>query len=94
MIPAPCVAELYRGSTPTSKGRTSVEALLVDYEVAVLDRAAAELAGNLVGEARRRGVTIALPDALIAGIAMRRSATLVSLDSDFARIPGLTLETY
>ena len=51
-------------------------------------------AARMGGECSRRGEAVGTLDLLIASTAKHHHAALLSRDSDFARIPGLTLETY
>jgi predicted nucleic acid-binding protein len=55
---------------------------------------AARLAGRWRGEARARGITISVPDALIAAAAHALDATLITRNvRDFAQLP-IELESY
>ncbi|MBI3751745.1 MAG: type II toxin-antitoxin system VapC family toxin [Chloroflexi bacterium] len=54
----------------------------------------AVMAGHWRGDARRRGVTISAPDALIAACAAHQGATVVTRNArDFAGLP-VRVETY
>ncbi|EQD73301.1 protein containing PilT protein [mine drainage metagenome] len=92
--PAPCVAELLRGVRRTGKGLQPTEDLLAQLEVVPLDERAARRAGEIAAQTAARGREVAMMDCLVAGVAISLDGTLVSRDSDFARIAGLTLETY
>ena len=47
--------------------------------------------GDLIYGMRRRGVTLPVPDATIAVIALVYDMPLFTLDADFAGVPGLRL---
>ena len=51
------------------------------------------LAGEVSAGLLRRGITLAVPDLVIAALAAEHSCTIFSLDTDFQRIPGLSLYT-
>ncbi len=94
-VPAPCVAELFRGvDRAGGRGREALEALLNEVEVLPLDDPGARIAGRLAAETASSGREVSMMDCLVAGIAVRHEATIVSRDRDFSRIPGLSLETY
>ena len=92
--PAPCVAELLRGVHRAGKGLRATDELLAQLEVVPLDERAARRAGEIATQTAARGREVAMMDCLVAGIVIASDGTLVSRDSDFARIGGLTLETY
>lgn len=46
-------------------------------------------AARLTSALRRRGVTLPLIDACLASVCLRLGALLLTLDSDFDRVPGL-----
>jgi tRNA(fMet)-specific endonuclease VapC len=94
-IPAPCVAELVRGaSIGSSRERERTEELIDTLEILPLDSRSALIAGKIAAESTNRGQEVPLLDCLIAAIAQLAEATLITRDRDFARIPGLTVETY
>jgi tRNA(fMet)-specific endonuclease VapC len=94
-VPAPCVAELIRGSL-LAKGRNRglTQELLENLEVLPLDFPAAQAAGEMAAETASRGNSVPLLDCMIAAIARNAELTLLTRDPDFARIPGLSIETY
>jgi len=47
-------------------------------------------AGDLSSALLRKGITIPVPDLLIASMALEHSCSVNSLDTDFQRIPGLS----
>lgn len=47
---------------------------------------------NLAWQLDRKGITLPLTDIAIAACAKRAGATLVTLDSDFKKIPGLKVQ--
>ena len=94
-IPAPAVAEFLRsgyrqGGRLLERSLTLVRRL----EVLPLEADTADEAARLGGELDRRGLAVGNLDLLIAAIARKHRATLVTRDHDFQRIPGLHLETY
>jgi len=92
---APCLAEVVRGTRFSGKlEREAAEGLLRQLEVLPVDERSARLAGEIAAETTRRGKEVGLIDCLIAGVAIVQEATLVTRDTDFSRIPGLSLETY
>ncbi len=94
-VPAPCVAELFRGVDRSGgRGREALESLLAEVEILPLDEQGARIAGRLAAESASRGREVPMMDCLVAGIALLHEATIVSRDRDFGRIPGLSLETY
>ena len=91
----PCLAEVVRGTRFSGKPeREAAEGLLRQLEVLSVDESSARLAGEIAAETVRRGREVGLVDCLIAGVAIAQKATLVTRDTDFSRIPGLSLETY
>ena len=54
----------------------------------------ADLAADLRILLRTRGRQLELPDALIAGVALRLDFTLLTADADFAAVPGLRTEDW
>ncbi len=94
-IPAPALTEFLIGAF-TRGGRRLAQALELVSSLEVLDTTEqiAVEAARLGGECARRGQPVGSLDLLIAASAIHHRATLLSRDSDFARIPGLTLEVY
>lgn len=94
-LPAPCVAEVLRGaSLGDSQQRRQTEELLEQLEILPLDGRSARAAGLLSADCLRRGKNVPILDCLMAAIAAGHEATLITRDADFARIPGLAVETY
>ncbi|MCI4348300.1 MAG: type II toxin-antitoxin system VapC family toxin [Thermoplasmata archaeon] len=94
-IPAPALTEFLVGAFHQG-GRRLAQALEYISELEVLDvtEPISVDAARLGGECSRRGEAVGTLDLLIASTAKHHHAPLLSRDSDFARIPGLTLETY
>ncbi len=94
-IPAPALTEFLVGAF-SQGGRRLAQALEFIAELEVLDvtEPISVDAARLGGECSRRGESVGTLDLLIASTAKHHHATLLSRDKDFARIPGLTLETY
>ena len=94
-IPAPALAEFLRSGYRRG-GRLLEQSLTLTrrLEVLPLEGDTAEDAARLGGDLDRRGLPVGNLDLLIAAIARRHRAILVTRDQDFQRIPGLHLETY
>jgi tRNA(fMet)-specific endonuclease VapC len=94
-IAAPALTEFLVGAFHQG-GKRLTQALEYISELEVLDVTdpISIDAARLGGECSRRGEAVGTLDLLIAAAAKYHHATLLSRDSDFARIPGLTLETY
>ncbi len=94
-IPAPALTEFLVGAF-YQEGRRLAQALEFVSELEVLDvtEPISVDAARLGGECARRGEMVGTIDLLIASTAKHHHAHLLSRDKDFARIPGLTLETY
>ncbi len=66
-----------------------------DYEIVFLDDLAIlEKAAEIHANLRLRGLPIQTEDILIAATAMIKGLTVVSNDSDFLRVEGLSLEDW
>ena len=90
------VLELYKGaySPPRSEtGLEKVKKLLEALVILNIDEDAYEMFGELSAELKRRGEAIGDFDELIASIALTHEAPIVSTDSHFQRVPGLTVIT-
>lgn len=59
-----------------------------------MDREACEEVGHLGSELMARGQNIGATNLFIAAISKRHGHTLLTRDSAFARVPGLSVETY
>lgn len=94
-IPAPALAEFLRsGYRQGGRVLDRSLALVRRLEVLPLDAETAEEAARMGGDLDRKGSAVANLDLLIAAIARKYRAILVTRDQDFQRIPGLHLETY
>lgn len=94
-IPAPALTEFLAGAFQLG-GRRLEQALQFVAGLGVLDVTepiAIEVA-RLGGECVRRGELAGTLDLLIAATAKHHHAQLLTRDTDFARVSGLTLETY
>ncbi len=85
------LAELLQGAI-TVKEKSHIEEMFSDLSVLPLNKKIFELAGNLNNVLRRKGVTIALTDALIATAALKHGATILTLDGHFKHFKGLSVE--
>jgi tRNA(fMet)-specific endonuclease VapC len=94
-IPAPAFTEFLRSGYRRG-GRLLERSLTLTrrLEVLPLEGDSAEDAARLGGALDQRGLSVANIDLLIAAIARKHHAILVTRDEDFQRVPGLHLETY
>lgn len=94
-LPAPCLTEVligahYKGGA-LLRGTLDV---LANLEILEADEAVAGEAGRLGADLLRRGESLPTTDLLIAACARLRGQILVTRNGDFARIPGLAVESY
>lgn len=97
VIPAPAIYELMRlpSSSPAKRALARfLDHVVNTYEVAPLDRAAAEAAAAIANALTAKGRQISHLDTMIAGIAIARGATLVTRDKDFKGVAGLKIEDW
>ncbi len=95
LIPAPVLAEYLDGAHHVGGEYLSrAVQLIAGLDVVSLDQATAALAGQLRADLRARGNAMAMVDAMIAAIALHFHHVLVTRDTAFSRIPGLTIESY
>jgi predicted nucleic acid-binding protein len=97
LLAAPVLYELRRGAGMPGAPKIlkrMIEQILTLYDVAFLDREAAEAAAMIAVRMSGRGRQIHHLDTLIAGIALSRRATLVSRDQVFGGVMGLTTESW
>lgn len=94
-IPAPALTEFLIGAFHRG-GKRLTQALDFISELEVLDvtEPISVDAARMGSECLRRGEPVGTVDLLIAAVAKHHHAALLSRDRDFARVPGLTLETY
>ncbi len=98
----PCIScisyfEIKRGllAVKANKQIKNFEELCQDYQIILLDDLAIlEKAAKIHANLRLRGLPIQTEDILIAATAMIKGFTVVSNDSDFLRIEGLSLENW
>lgn len=82
--------ELHAGMAPDE--RYTTQKLLSRFLTVSLDRDVADRAGDLIRENRAKGITLAVPDAIIAATALAHNLTLVTLNTDhFTGLSGLSL---
>lgn len=94
-IPASAMVDVLIGAY--FKGGSLLEhtvALLSQFEVLAADQGVAHEAGRLGAAMRRRGARMSAPDLLVAAACTTANLNLVSRDAAFARVPGLTVESY
>jgi predicted nucleic acid-binding protein len=83
------VAEIYAGMRPAEARGT--EALLGSLEYIDIDRASARRAGLLKSEWSKKGVTLALPDLLIAAVAIEHDLALATDNLKHYPMPELRM---
>lgn len=94
-IPAPALTEFLVGAFARG-GKRLAQALEFAAQLEVLE-VSPEIAldaARLGGECFRRGHPVGNIDLLIAATSMAHHAALITRDEDFARIPGLTSQSY
>lgn len=97
LAPAPALYELRRlpAKSPAKPAlERFIENVILAYEIAPLDQAAAEEAAALANALASKGRQIHHLDTLIAGIAIARGATLVTRDKDFKGATKLKTENW
>ena len=78
----------------SEKERFVLETLFSGMRVLEHDARAAKLSSRIEIDLIRTGKKIGSRDCLIAGICMANDSTLVSLDNDYKRIPGLKVKMF
>jgi predicted nucleic acid-binding protein len=94
-VTAPAAAEIMigahlRGGRAPDRARE----LLASLVLLPFDAEACEEAGRLGAQLIARGEELSTPDLFIAAITKRHGQRLLTRDRSFARIRGLTVETY
>lgn len=87
----PVSCELYRGTKlarRTEEGRKEVKGLLEEMKTLEAD----DKSASHVAELRRKYTEISTFDLMIAGIAIRHSAEIITKDTDFQKIEELDAE--
>ena len=95
-IGMPVLAELVFGieyGENRDRNMRSLRSVLPSLKVWPFERDAAYEYGRLAAELRRTGRPMQVIDMMIAAIALG-NCTVVTKDSDFAAIPGLTIENW
>jgi tRNA(fMet)-specific endonuclease VapC len=94
-IAAPALTEFLTGAF-SQGGRRLLVALgfASQLETIEISESIALDAARLGGECIQRGDSVGTIDLLIAAAARHHGAILLSRDSDFSRIPGVTVQTY
>ena len=94
-IPAPALTEFLIGAFHQG-GRRLAQAMEFAAQLEVLDvnETIAIDAARLGGECLRRGAAVGAMDLLVTATARHHRAAVLSRDRDFARVPGVALETY
>jgi tRNA(fMet)-specific endonuclease VapC len=97
-IGMPVLAELVFGieyGENRDRNMQALRSVLPSLKVWPFERAAAYEYGRLAAELRRSGRPMQVIDMMIAAIAIALgNCTVVTKDSDFAAIPGLTIENW
>jgi tRNA(fMet)-specific endonuclease VapC len=95
--PSPAIMELWGGALRSNlpeQEKKKVDALLGALSILPFDAKAAKEAAEIEVTLQRRGAAIQTADVMTAGIALSRGETVVTADSDYARIPGLKVLKY
>ena len=85
-------AELLRGARDETQFR-ALEEQLDALPFLEMTTATWRDTGRILGDLRRRGSAISLPDAAIAALALEQGLQVYTRDDHFQRIPGLELHT-
>jgi tRNA(fMet)-specific endonuclease VapC len=94
-LTAPAAAEVLLGGYFLGGPYHSRTKSLVDsLTILPLDRESAHEAGRLGAELARRGTPMGGADLFVAAITMRHGERLLTRDSSFRRVPGLSVESY
>lgn len=94
LMPVPVIAELRFGFLHGTKGRRN-EATLARFldsprvECLVCDEDTTKVYAGLKLQLKRQGTPIPINDVWIAALALQHDAALLTLDSDFDRLPQL-----
>ncbi len=94
-VPTIVLGELYAGAYhTTSPGplHQKITDLLNDVHVLDFDLSCAEQFGRIRGSLLQRGISVPIPDLMIAAVALVHNLTLVTHNTaDFHNVPGLRL---
>ena len=93
----PVLCELNVGIALTARRADNerlLRELLRQVRVWPLDAACAQLYGDLYHELRRRGRALSQVDTMLAALAQRMSAVLVTSDRDFEALPAIPIESW
>ena len=85
-------AELLRGARDEKQFR-DLQDELGGLPFVETDKDSWERAGRLLAELRRQGLSVPLPDAVIAALALQHGLEVFSRDEHFQRVPGLQLHS-
>ncbi|OGW60065.1 MAG: hypothetical protein A2V83_11210 [Nitrospirae bacterium RBG_16_64_22] len=83
------LAELLQGCR-TSKDRHTIQEAMLALPYFEMNRAAWIRAGEISAALLRRGITLPMSDLIVAALALEHQCRIYSLDSYFAKIPGLS----
>lgn len=94
-VTAPAAAEVLIGAhLQSGRGLEKAKELLDSLVLLDFDRESCLEAGRLGARLIERGEGMSTVDLLIAAISKRHGQRLITRDGSFARIPGLSIETY
>lgn len=86
------LTELLQG-TRSSKERRLIKDALLALPYLETSQLIWILAGEISSNHLQRGITLAMPDLLIAAFAQQHDCRIYTLDTDFKKIRGITLHT-
>lgn len=96
-IPTIVVGEMHYGaqySTDVKKNIKNIEKVVTHYEVLYVDTDTASVYGKIKAGLRKKGRPIPENDIWIASIAMQHGLTLITRDSHFNEVGGLSIEKW
>jgi len=84
------IAELVSGTRSPGEGE-KIEAALVGLDYLEMKRTTWRLAGDMMAQLRRAGVTVPMSDVILAALAIQNDCRILTRDRHFRRIPKLRL---
>jgi tRNA(fMet)-specific endonuclease VapC len=96
-IPVTVIGELYYGamySARVQKNISSIQRLLANYNVLLIDDVVAFAYGKIKSDLRKKGKPIPENDIWIAAIAFANKIAIVTRDKHFKEIEGLSIKSW